>query len=92
MVQFVNVRRLKNQLSEALRWTRKGDVVVTLRGKPQAVLHRISEQDLEDYLLAFSPKFQKSLEASYREYKHKGGVSIDSLIKKTEREIARLQR
>lgn len=92
MVQFVNVRQFKDHLSEALRWTRKGDVVVTLRGKPKAVLHGVSEEDLEDYLLAHSPKFQKSLETSYREYKRKGGASLRSLIAKAEQELARLQR
>jgi len=92
MVQFVNVRELKNHLSEVIRWTQKRDIVVTLRGKPRAVLHRISDEELEDYLLAHSVKFQKSLDASYREYKRKGGVSIDSLIAETERELARLRR
>ncbi|MBI3317941.1 MAG: type II toxin-antitoxin system prevent-host-death family antitoxin [Candidatus Omnitrophica bacterium] len=92
MVQFVNVRKLKNQLSEAIRWTRKGDVVVTRRGKPQAVLHRVSEENLEDYLLAHSAKFQKSLEASYRQYQRKGGMALDSLIVQAERELARLRR
>ena len=92
MVQFVNIRKLKNHLSEAIRWTRKGDIVVTLRGKPKAILHRISEEDFEDYLLAHSAKFQKSLDTSYREYKSKGGISIESLIAKTERELARLRR
>ena len=90
MVQFVNVRELKSHLSKALRWTRKGDVVVTRHGKPAVVLHGVSESDFEDYLLAHSAAFQKSLDASYREYKRKGGVSLDSLIAKTEKELARL--
>jgi prevent-host-death family protein len=76
MVQFVNVRELKNRVSEVIRRSRKGVVVVTSRGKPQAVLHAVREEDLEDYLLANSPKSIKGLEASYREYRWKGGAGV----------------
>ena len=76
MVHFVNVRELKNQTSAVIRLSRKGDVVVTARGKPTAVLHALREEDLEDYLLARSPRFLRSLEASYRDYKRKGGISL----------------
>ncbi|MBI1952555.1 MAG: type II toxin-antitoxin system prevent-host-death family antitoxin [Candidatus Omnitrophica bacterium] len=92
MVQFVNVRKLKNQISEVIRRARRGDVVVTSRGRPQAVLHAISEEGLDDYLLANSPKFVKSLEDSYREYRRKGGVSLKRLLAQAERELARVCR
>ena len=92
MVEFVNVRKLKNGLSAVLRRSRKADVVVTSRGKPKAILHSIDEEELEDYLMAHSKKFQKSLEASYREYKRKGGVSLETLIARTEKELAHLRR
>ncbi len=92
MVQFVNVRELKNRTSEVIRRTRKGDVVVTLRGKPTVVLHLIRGDDLEDYLLSRSAKFIKSLKTSYAGYRQKGGVSLEKLLRKTERAIARLHR
>lgn len=92
MVQFVNVRELKNRVSEVIRRTRKGDVVVTSRGKPTVVLHAVGGDELEDYLLAHSPKFLKSLDRSYRESQRKGAVSLDALLIKTERELERLQR
>jgi len=92
MVQFVNVRELKNRVSEVIRRTRKGDVVVTSRGKPTVVLHAVADDELEDYLLAHSPAFLKSLERSYHEYQRKGGVSVETLLARTERELERLQR
>jgi antitoxin (DNA-binding transcriptional repressor) of toxin-antitoxin stability system len=92
MVQFVNVRELKNRVSEVIRRTRKGDVVVTSHGKPTVVLHAVTGDELEDYLLAHSPSFLKTLERSYREYQRKGGLSVDTLLAKTERELERLQR
>ena len=92
MVQFVNVRQLKDHVSAVLRQARKGDVVVTLRGKPTVVLHAVADDELEDYLLAHSPKFIKSLERSYREYRRKGATSLKTLLAQTERELGRLQR
>ncbi len=92
MVQFVNVRELKNHTSQVIRRARKGDVVVTSHGRPTAVLHLITADDLEDYLLAHSPKFLKSLESSYVGYSRKGGTSLEKLLTKTEREINRLCR
>lgn len=92
MVQFVNVRQLKDRVSEVIRQARKGDIVVTSRGKPTVVLHAVADDELEDYLLAHSPKFIKSLDRSYREYQQKGAASLKTLLAKTERELGRLQR
>lgn len=92
MVRFVNVRELKNRVSAVIRQARRGDVVVTSRGKPTVVLHAVADDELEDYLLAHSPKFIKSLERSYREYQQKGASSLKTLLAKTERELGRLQR
>ena len=92
MVQFANIRQFKSHLSEIIRQSRKGDIVVTSRGRPKAVLHAITEEDLEDYLLVNSPKFLRSLQASFKEYRQKGGISLNKIIAETEREIVRLGR
>ena len=92
MVHFVNVRELKAHASAVIRRSRRGDVVVTSRGKPTVVLHAVSEDEIEDYLLAHSPKFLKSLQASYQEYQRKGGALLDRLIAETERELDQLPR
>ncbi len=42
MVEFVNIRKLKNGLSAILRRTKKTDVVVTSRGRPTAIRARRS--------------------------------------------------
>ncbi len=84
MVQFINVRQLKDHLSEIILMARKGDVVVTSRGKPQAVLHTVGEEDLEDYLLSHSPRFLKSLASSYQGYRNKGGVRLEKLLAQLE--------
>jgi prevent-host-death family protein len=79
MVQFVNMQELKNRTSEVVRRASRGDVIVTSRGKPTIVIHAVNEEELEDYLLAHSPKFLKSLQSSYREYQRKGGGALEKV-------------
>ena len=46
MVQFVNLRELKTKAGQVLRRLNHGDLVLTVRGKPKVLLHKISERDL----------------------------------------------
>ena len=47
-MKFVNVRELKNKTSALLHFTERGeDIVVTLRGKPCAVIRHLSEDDFQ---------------------------------------------
>ena len=45
MVQFVNIREFKTKTEAVLRRLDRSDVVLTVRGKPKAVLHKVSEGD-----------------------------------------------
>ena len=46
MVQFVNIREFKTKTEAVLRRLDRNDVVLTIRGKPKAVLSKVSEADL----------------------------------------------
>ena len=46
MVQFVNLREFKTKAGQVLRRLDRGDIVLTVRGRPKAVLHKISDRDL----------------------------------------------
>ncbi len=81
-MKFANVRELKNKTSEILRKAQEGDVIITSRGKPRAIITAITEEDFDEYLLERSPAFQKALEAGRREYLKKGGVSAQKYLKK----------
>ncbi|MEE8484194.1 MAG: type II toxin-antitoxin system prevent-host-death family antitoxin [Nitrospinota bacterium] len=81
-MKFANVRELKNKTSEILREAQKGDVVITSRGKPRAIITAITEEDFDEYLLERSSAFQKALEAARREYLGKGGKSAKEYLKK----------
>ena len=90
-MKFVNVRELKNKTSSVLRYTEEGeDVIVTSRGKPHAVIHHLSEDDIEDYILLNHPEFKKKLKKAYEEYLAGETVDIDKLIEKAEKDIGRI--
>lgn len=64
-MKFVNVRELKNRTSAVLHSTENGeDIIVTLRGKPCAVIHHLSEDEIEDYILLNHPGFKKRLKTA----------------------------
>ena len=88
-MKFANIRELKNKTSEVLREAKKGDVIITSRGKPTAVITAVTEEDFEDYLLEKSPKFQKALEDARLEYMEKGGISIKNYLKKRAKKAGR---
>ena len=51
-MKFVNVRELKNKTSKVLGIAGRGeDVIVTSRGKPCVVIHHLSEDNIEEYIL-----------------------------------------
>ncbi len=46
MVQFVNIREFKTKTDAVLRRLQRSDVILTVRGEPKALLHRISGRNL----------------------------------------------
>lgn len=63
MIKYANMRDLKIKTPKVIALTEQGnDVIITFRGKPKAILSRIDEDTLEEYILTHSPKFQKILD------------------------------
>ena len=67
-MKFTNVRELKSKTSEMLRTVERGNtVLVTTHGGPTAMLVPVTEDDIEDALLAYSPKLRKKIEEGLRD-------------------------
>ena len=67
-MKFTNVRELKAKTSSVLRRVEKGDtVLVTTHGRPTAMLVPVSEDDIEDAMLAYSPALRKKIEEGLRD-------------------------
>jgi len=67
-MKFTNVRELKARTSEMLRTVERGNtVLVTTHGRPTAMLVPVTEDDIEDALLAYSPKLRKKIEEGLKD-------------------------
>ncbi len=78
---FANVRELRLKTAEILRKTDRGEhVFITYRGKPRAVIQRITEDEIEDYILLNHPKFKEKIEEAYIESIEVKVNDLDDLI------------
>ena len=67
-MKFTNVRELKSKTSEMLRTVERGNtVLVTTHGRPTAMLVPVTEDDIEDALLAYSPRLRKKIEEGLKD-------------------------
>jgi prevent-host-death family protein len=68
VMKFTNVRELKAKTSAVLRRVEKGDtVLVTTHGRPTAMLVPVSEDDIEDAMLAYSPVLRRKIEEGLKD-------------------------
>ena len=67
-MKFTSVRELKAKTSKMLRTVAQGNtVLVTTHGRPTAMLVPVTEDDIEDALLAYSPTFRKKIEEGLKD-------------------------
>ena len=79
-MKYASVRELKNQTSALIRETARGDVIVTSRGRPVALLQGLNEDDLEDYLIYSAPAVRREIERRGKAYRRSGRtIPLDEL-------------
>ena len=82
-MKFASVRELKSKTSEMLRTVERGNtVLVTTHGRPTAMLVPVTEDDVEDALLAYSPTLRKKIEDGLKDIRA-GRTSLLSDYKST---------
>lgn len=61
-MKVANTVDLKNRTNALLRQVMHGEpVIVTFRGKPAASIIPLSEDDLEDFILEYSPRVRRMI-------------------------------
>jgi prevent-host-death family protein len=84
-VKFVTVRELRLQTPRVLSRVSRGQkVIITKRGKPQAALVRLTEDDIDDVVLS-RPSFLREIEAARREYVAKRGIPLEEARRRVRR-------
>jgi phage-related baseplate assembly protein len=84
-MRFAGIKELKHKTMELLKESQETDVIITAYGKPTAILHHITEDELADYLIENDPAFRNRIEEAYTEYSASGGITADTLIRKLEK-------
>ena len=78
---FAGIKELKHSTMDILKESENEDIIITAYGKPVAILHHITEEDLTDYLIENDPVFKTRIEEAYTEYLVNGGVPADAIMK-----------
>lgn len=84
-MRFAGIKELKHKTMDILKESEKEDIIVTAYGKPMAVLHHLTEDDLADYLVENDPAFKTRIGEAYAEYAAHGGITVDTMIKRLEK-------
>ena len=81
MLRFVNVRELHNQTPRVLERVRRGEkTIVTFRGKPTALVVRLTEDQIEDMVFSQST-FLNDLNVVEQEAVRKGSLTTAEVRK-----------
>jgi prevent-host-death family protein len=80
-MRVVPLNEVKNRLSMYLELSRREDIVVTKNGRAAAVLHGITDEDLEDYLFESDPRFIVRIESLRKQYRREGGTELAVVAK-----------
>jgi antitoxin (DNA-binding transcriptional repressor) of toxin-antitoxin stability system len=88
-MRYAGVKELKQKTMDLLREAEKSDIIITAYGKPAAILHHVTEEDVADYLIENDPEFRAKIEEAYAEYLSVGGIEAGELVRKLEKRHAR---
>ena len=86
-MKTASVADVKARLSDYLKATQHGPVVITRNGKPVAVLTAVTdEEELERLMMAHSPKLRAILQKSMRQIQAGKGIPHDEFWRQVEAE------
>jgi len=75
-MKIVPLNEVKNQFSQYLEEAQQEDIIVTKNGRAAAIIHAITDEDLEDYLFETDPRFIARIEALRAQYRREGGTPL----------------
>jgi hypothetical protein len=79
-IVFRTVKELKDHLPRVLRAAQKADVIITMRGKPLAILRRYTLGELEGAVLMQSRAVRRRMKQALAEARAGKTVPLDTLV------------
>ena len=81
-MKIAPLHEVKNRLSELVKQTESGPVVITKNGRPCAALvHLAEDEDMESFMLSHNPRFLRLLDRAAERTKRQGGTRLSELGK-----------
>lgn len=84
-IQYRTMTELREKTASVPRAAQRADVVITVRGKPQVMLQRITSDEVEGLQLLETPKVQRLLARALRDVKAGRTVPFEKLLESTSR-------
>lgn len=81
-MKLVELQKASRSLREYAQESKAEPIVVTIDGKPMAVLLAIEDTDLETVSLSTNAKFLALIERSRHRHQEEGGISSDEMRKR----------
>ena len=86
-MQFVNIRELSRATSKYVKIANENnEIIVTRNGHPCAILQRIDDEELEDYILAKHININKDFRTARNEYKKGKTINSKDLLEQLDKE------
>jgi len=60
-IRIAGIKELKHRTMDILEESKETDIIITAYGKPTAILHHITEEELADYLIVNDPAFRNRI-------------------------------
>lgn len=74
-MKIAPMAEVKARFNKYIKHCEEGHIVVTKNGRPAAVLVSIlDDEELERFILAYTPKFRKLLDSAFERIKKGGGI------------------
>ena len=86
-MKMVGIRELKNKLSEYLGGIeREGALIITNHGQPCAAILPLPPEEMEDFILAHSPRIKRMAQKGLKEVKSGKYVTLEELLSEFDEE------
>ncbi len=86
-MKFINIRELSHSTSKYVKMANeKDDVIVTRNGHPYAILQRINDDELEDYILAKNLNLSHEFRLAQKAHQKDENVNVRDLLKELDNE------
>ena len=88
-MQFINIRELSRSPSKYVKMANEeNDIIITRNGHPYALLLKINDDELEDYILAKHFNLENDFNIAKHEYNSKKTTNVYNLLNDVNKELS----